>query len=176
MATTVEERLRALERVILREEARLRRARAQVAVLRRAYRRLPGDSPGGTEPAIAQALTRRRAPTGPSGEPPVCFLQAGSLALDRETNVAFMAAGSGERRAALTPSEAGLLALLMERPARVWSCRDLARLALGYDVVETEAVAIVRPHISRLRQKLEPDPLQPHLIRTVRGQGYLLSP
>jgi DNA-binding response OmpR family regulator len=63
----------------------------------------------------------------------------------------------------------------MGRPGRAWSCRELARLALGYDVVGPEAVEIVRPHISRLRRRLEPDPLQPRLIRTVRGQGYLLS-
>ena len=87
-----------------------------------------------------------------------------------------MAAGAGQRRAALTSSEVRLLALLMERPGRVLSCRDLAREALGYNVVEAEAVEIVRPHISRLRQKLEPDPLQRRLIRTVRGQGYLFSP
>jgi DNA-binding response OmpR family regulator len=103
-------------------------------------------------------------------------LRVGALALDRETKVASVAAGAAERQVALTPSEARLLALLLERPAHVWSCRDLACLALGYDVVQAEAAEIVRPHISRLRQKLEPDPLQPCFIRTVRGRGYLLSP
>jgi len=238
MATTAEECLRALERALLREEARLRRSRARLAALRRANRRLLAQGfqaqARGQDPIVDAAVHRalhktldglRQAASivkaaedllqpgstlglaeahhraGPSGGQPACTLQAGPLTLDRETNVALVTAGSpgtalltpfvapsgvacrgtgagkcGERRAALTPSEAGLLTLLMERPGHIWSCRDLARLALGYDVVESEAVEIVRPHISRLRQKLEPDPLQRRLIRTVRGQGYLLSP
>jgi DNA-binding response OmpR family regulator len=30
-------------------------------------------------------------------------------------------------------------------------------------------------HISRLRQKLGDSPRQPHLIKTIRGVGYLLA-
>ena len=30
-------------------------------------------------------------------------------------------------------------------------------------------------HVSRLRQKLEEDPKEPRLIKTVRGVGYVLS-
>lgn len=178
-----DERPDARQRVLLRRGARLRRAQAQLAALRRTNRRLlarspravaaeglirPGSVPGSAPPAAHPSAHR--------ASPQAAGLRAGILDLDRETNVALVAGPGGERRAALTPSEARVLALLMERPGHVWSCRDLARLALGYDVVDAEAVELVRPHISRLRQKLEPDPLQPHPIRTVRGRGYLLSP
>ena len=33
----------------------------------------------------------------------------------------------------------------------------------------------VDSHISRLRCKLEPDPKQPTLIKTIRGKGYMFS-
>jgi DNA-binding response OmpR family regulator len=62
----------------------------------------------------------------------------------------------------------------MERPDQVISSRELARAALGYDVTEQEARNIVRPHIFRLRRKLEADPKEPRLVRTVRGRGYFL--
>jgi DNA-binding response OmpR family regulator len=30
-------------------------------------------------------------------------------------------------------------------------------------------------HVSRLRQKIEPDPRHPRYVKTVRGAGYLLT-
>ena len=76
----------------------------------------------------------------------------------------------------LTAHEQALLAFLMRHPETVLSPRELAGGALGYDLSGQEAGDIVRPHISRLRKKIEPDPAQPRLILTVRGKGYMLSP
>jgi two-component system alkaline phosphatase synthesis response regulator PhoP len=76
----------------------------------------------------------------------------------------------------LTANEAALLAYLMQHSETVFSCRGLARNVLGYDVDEREAQDIVRPHISRLRGKIELDPAHPRLIRTIRGEGYLFCP
>ena len=45
----------------------------------------------------------------------------------------------------------------------------------GYDADEHEARAIVRVHIRRLRQKIEPDPDQPVYVLNVRGVGYLFA-
>ena len=105
------------------------------------------------------------------------FVRCGSLTLDQEKRLAIVdAADDAERSSAeLTVNEAILLAHLMRRPDTALSCRELALDALGYDVSEKEAQEIVRPHISRLRSKIEPDATPPRWIRTIRGKGYMLS-
>ena len=105
------------------------------------------------------------------------FFQCGPVSLDVEKRLVVIS-GQGGRTgtdAELTENEAALLARLMGQPEEIFSCRELALSALGYDVDEREAQDIVRPHISRLRKKIEPDPAQPRLVRTIRGQGYLFS-
>jgi DNA-binding response OmpR family regulator len=108
----------------------------------------------------------------------VQFLRCGPITLDLEKNLAVVSGSddAGSLNTELTASEAALLAYLMQHPDIVFSCRQLARTALGYDVGEREAEDIVRPHISRLRKKIEPDPAHPRLVRTIRGKGYLFSP
>jgi two-component system KDP operon response regulator KdpE len=69
-----------------------------------------------------------------------------------------------------------LLACLMQRPNTIFSCRELAQTALGYDVSAQEARGIIPPHICRLRKKIEPDPDRPRLIRTTPGKGYFFAP
>jgi DNA-binding response OmpR family regulator len=105
------------------------------------------------------------------------FLQVGSVTLDQEKRLAAVARAQdvGSLQAELTGNEAALLAYLMQHPDTVFSCRDLAQGALGYNVSEREAQDIVRPHISRLRKKVELDSTHPQVIRTIRGKGYLFS-
>ncbi|MGD8793093.1 MAG: response regulator transcription factor [Anaerolineae bacterium] len=105
------------------------------------------------------------------------FFQCGPVSLDVEKRLVVIS-GGGKREsldAELTENESALLAHLMGQPEAIFSCRELASKALGYDVEEREAQDIVRPHISRLRKKIELDPSQPRLVRTIRGQGYLFS-
>ncbi|MCK4452331.1 MAG: response regulator transcription factor, partial [Anaerolineae bacterium] len=106
---------------------------------------------------------------------PLRFLRCGPVALDREKGMAAVRGpdDAGSLDTKLTTSEEALLAHLIQHPDTVFSCRQLARAALGYDVSEREAQDIVRPHIARLRKKIEPDPAHPRLIRTIRGKGYL---
>jgi DNA-binding response OmpR family regulator len=106
------------------------------------------------------------------------FLRCGPITLDQEKRLVVVTEGgdTGSFNAELTVNEALLLAHLMRHPDVVLSCRELAGDSLGYDVTEREAQDIIRPHISRLRSKIEPDQAHPHLIRTVRGKGYLLAP
>jgi DNA-binding response OmpR family regulator len=116
-------------------------------------------------------------------EPPILdaqsgrFVRCGSLTLDQEKRLAIVDAAddAGRSSAELTVNEAILLAHFMQRPDTVLSCRELAQDALGYDVSEKEAQEIIRPHISRLRSKIEPDATPPRWIRTIRGKGYMLS-
>ena len=76
----------------------------------------------------------------------------------------------------LTEGETKILACLMSRPDQVVSCRELTRVALGYQVDKNEAQQLIRPYIFRLRQKVEAEPGQARFIRTVRGGGYLFAP
>ena len=72
--------------------------------------------------------------------------------------------------------EMAVLEVLMSQPEQVFSCRQLVQLAWHYDVEEWEAQSMVRPHIFRLRRKIEIDPDNPSCIKTIRGRGYLFSP
>lgn len=103
------------------------------------------------------------------------FLSAGPVTLDCEKRLAVIG-DTPSRSAELTENELSILTYLMARPDQVVSSHELARAALGYGVTEHEARNIVRPHIFRLRRKLEADPKEPRLIRTVRGRGYLFVP
>lgn len=70
----------------------------------------------------------------------------------------------------LSAREFQLLRYLIERPGKTISRDELLREVWGYS---TETFTrTVDVHIASLRQKLELDPKQPHLILTVQGLGY----
>ncbi len=70
----------------------------------------------------------------------------------------------------LTPKEFELLALLASNPRRVFGRETLLEKIWGYDYAgETRTVDV---HIQRLRQKIEPNPAEPHFLVTVRNIGY----
>jgi DNA-binding response OmpR family regulator len=75
----------------------------------------------------------------------------------------------------LTLTEFRMLAYLMERPEQVIAPRELVGAVQGYQADDHEARAIVRVHIRRLRQKIEPDPDQPEYVLNVRGVGYVFA-
>ena len=106
------------------------------------------------------------------------FLRVGPVMLDREKCQVVVAEedDADALPVELTLSETKLLAYLMQRPGIVLPCSELAQAALGYDVEEQSAPGIIRPHICRLRKKIEPDPDHPRLICTVPGKGYLFTP
>ncbi|HEV7268771.1 MAG TPA: response regulator transcription factor [Falsiroseomonas sp.] len=74
----------------------------------------------------------------------------------------------------LTLMEFDLLQLLAEHPGQVLSRERLLRLASGELADPFDRSVDIR--ITRLRRKLEADPANPRLIRTVRGQGYVFAP
>lgn len=71
---------------------------------------------------------------------------------------------------ALTPSEYKLLLTLMSAPGRVFSRHEL--LTRLYHTPDAVVVRVVDVHIGKLRQKIECNSANPHLILTVRGVGY----
>jgi len=72
----------------------------------------------------------------------------------------------------VTPTEFGLLQLLMENPNHVFTRSALVQRVLGYNYEGMERTIDV--HIKNLRKKIEVDPGQPQLIETVYGIGYRL--
>ena len=78
-----------------------------------------------------------------------------------------------ERPVTLGPTEYRLLKFFMTNPDRVYTRNQLLDSVWGYDVyVEDRTVDV---HIRRLRKALEQHGID-HLIQTVRGAGYRLSP
>ena len=74
----------------------------------------------------------------------------------------------------LSTGEYDLLIAMVERPQRVLSRDQLLDLARG-----RAANAIDRSidtQVSRLRKKLELDPTDPKIIKTVWGGGYTFTP
>ena len=73
----------------------------------------------------------------------------------------------------LTAMEFDLLAFLMSQPGRVFTRLELLEAVRGeaYSGFERS----VDSHIKRLRQKIEQDPHNPTLIRTIFGIGYKLD-
>ena len=99
------------------------------------------------------------------------FIQSRGISLDLQRHVAT----AHGQLLDLTLTEFKLLAYLMQRPDQVIAPRDLVGAVQGYEADEYEARAIVRVHIRRLRQKLEPDPDNPEYVLNVRGVGYLFA-
>jgi two-component system, OmpR family, response regulator len=74
----------------------------------------------------------------------------------------------------LTASEYGLLKAFADHPRRVLTRERLLDLANARDADAFDRAIDVR--ITRIRRKIEPNPSEPRVIRTVRGAGYLFSP
>ncbi len=74
----------------------------------------------------------------------------------------------------LTATEFRLLLELVRRPKQVFTRELLLELVWNYDYLGDSRLVDVA--VQRLRAKIEADPKQPKLIRTVRGVGYRLDP
>ena len=96
-------------------------------------------------------------------------LQTGNLSLDigrRELRV------NGDP-IELTPSEFGLLQVLMRNPGYAFTRAELLESALGY--AHEGMGRTLDSHIKNLRQKIEPNPKKPSYIQTIYGVGYKLN-
>ena len=74
----------------------------------------------------------------------------------------------------LQTSEFSLLKAFLDNPGRVLSRERLLELANARDPEAYDRAIDVR--IARIRKKIEADPSEPALIRTVRGAGYVYEP
>jgi DNA-binding response OmpR family regulator len=96
--------------------------------------------------------------------------QSGGLFIDfaaREVTV------DGARQT-LTAHEYELLVALAKNAGRVLTRDQLLEQMKG-DQADEAFDRSIDVHVSRLRQKIEPDPRHPRYVKTVRGAGYLLA-
>ena len=76
-------------------------------------------------------------------------------------------------RVALTAGEYELLRLFVDNPNRVLSRDDLMERIHGREAGPFDRAIDVR--IGRLRRKIESDPSEPEIIKSVRGAGYVFA-
>jgi len=96
-------------------------------------------------------------------------LVAGGLHVDIESREVQM---NGEA-VSLTAREFELLVHLMRHPRRVFTREELFEAVWGYTFGDTSTITV---HVRRLREKLEHDPADPRMIKTVWGIGYRFDP
>ena len=100
---------------------------------------------------------------------PQRILRADAVELDRDSCRVRLRG----KTLSLTATEFRLLEFLMSRPGVVFSREQLLDSVWGMDRAVTDRTVDV--HILRLRQKVEDDPANPAMIRSVRGFGYLFD-
>ncbi|MFP1634147.1 response regulator [Zhengella sp. ZM62] len=98
------------------------------------------------------------------------ILRFDGLTLDTDTHVITDRAGT---HAQLTTADFRLLTVLLTRPRTVLSREQLLDLTAGRSSGPLDRT--IDNQISRLRRKVETDPLHPRLIITVRNHGYSLN-
>ena len=81
----------------------------------------------------------------------------------------------GANKVRLTPTEAQLLEIFVTNWGRVMPHGELVFLLQGFRVDEAEAPEILRPLISRLREKLGEFPRGAKWVSSVRGVGYVFD-
>ena len=97
--------------------------------------------------------------------------EAGVIAADGlEIDPAAFTVRRGSEEIALTATEFRLLLELARRPKQVFTRELLLELVWNYDYLGDSR--LVDAAVQRLRGKIEDDPKEPTLIRTVRGVGY----
>jgi DNA-binding response OmpR family regulator len=122
--------------------------------------------------SVADGLAQRHAQAPTITRPSKSELTYGDLVLDYNLHQVMRQ----DQVLDLTPTEFDLLACLMESPNVALDSVMVLKQIRGYEATESEARAIVRVHVHRLRQKLEPDPAFPRYVLTVAGGRYVFTP
>jgi DNA-binding response OmpR family regulator len=117
---------------------------------------------------VARIRAQARRARGDAGPRPE-RLEVGPLAID----TAAMTVTLGGKPLTLTTIEFALLHALAQRPGRVLAREQLLQLLHGSaDEAFDRSIDVL---VSRVRAKVEDDPRNPKLLKTVRGAGYMLA-
>lgn len=100
--------------------------------------------------------------------PPMECIAAGPLTIDLHRHEVRLHGHAIE----VTPTEFSILHTLAQYADAPISCTRLVDAFQGGSFAEDEARQIMRPHIVRLRRKIEADPQHPAFLQSVRGIGY----
>jgi two-component system KDP operon response regulator KdpE len=95
--------------------------------------------------------------------------RSGPLSIDFETRQVTL----GGEALKLSPKEYDLLLALARNPGRVVTHKRLLAAGWGHDSADTQ---YLRVYMGLLRQKIEEDPSDPHLLLTEPGVGYRIAP
>ena len=117
---------------------------------------------------IRAVLRRAEMPSVSQRRPKTTKYRIGSLVVD----IAAHSVTRHDKPVSLTPTEFRLLEHLLSHAGMVLSHAQLLTAAWGF--AYSDATELLKPTISRLRQKIEDDPSNPAIIETVYGVGYRL--
>jgi DNA-binding response OmpR family regulator len=122
-----------------------------------------------TKPFDMEELVARINTVLRRAKPVIDAIKLGPVTIDFESGTATGPAGDLH----LTHREFEILRVLAERRSRVVFRDELFKEVWGF--FDTTTTRSVDRAVSRLRQKIEPDPRNPRFLRTVHGDGYILS-
>jgi two-component system, OmpR family, KDP operon response regulator KdpE len=120
-----------------------------------------------SSPEVLARLRAAQRKTRPAEE--ISVFTRGDLVVDLTAHVVMR----GETEVKLTATEYALLRLFVKHPGRVLTHRYILHEVWGPKSEEHRQY--LRVYITHLRQKIEPDPTKPSLIRTEPGIGYRLA-
>jgi two-component system KDP operon response regulator KdpE len=117
-----------------------------------------------SSPELLARLRAAQRKTRPAEE--ISVFKNGDLVVDLTAHVVTR----GEKEVKLTATEYALLRLFVKHPGRVLTHRYILREIWGPKSEEHRQY--LRVYVTHLRQKIEPDPAAPTLIKTESGIGY----
>ncbi|HEX9132896.1 MAG TPA: response regulator transcription factor [Ktedonobacteraceae bacterium] len=117
---------------------------------------------------IRAMLRRATMPSVKERQKPQSHFRSGGLVVD----IAAHQVTLHGKPVVLTPTEFRLLEHLLKHAGMVLTHSQLLTAVWGF--AYSEATELLKPAISRLRQKVEEDPSHPTMIQTVHGIGYRL--
>jgi DNA-binding response OmpR family regulator len=132
---------------------------------------LPGQIIDSIESALASKDAVQVSELSSSSKNPRYFKLRAGIELD--TNKRTITWDDGNLN--LTPTEARLMIVLLEAAGQMITHAELVLSCQGYKVNNEEAAKILRPVVSRLRQKLTVLPGWDEWIKNIRGAGYVLE-